>query len=284
MPIPVACQCGAKFNAKDELAGKAVRCPKCKQPLTIPAPQAAPAASSALDDLFDEVGIEQKHGPTCPNCGAELKANAVLCVACGFNMQTGEKAEGAKIYDQLGGHEASADAVLERAAKQIAIDKEDDRKNKSVGSPAYVYLFYLLAMVAFAAMMFTLPKGRAFYITGVVIVSFGGVIQSYWGIRIIIAAFMESAAQGFLYLFVPFYPIYYWITRWETVGSFFINALKAIGIQIIGGCFMGLGLVLPWTFEVEESWLPMRNSVEVVEVNVEYLPRPIEPSQPELHG
>lgn len=286
MPIKVACQCGASFAAKDELAGKAVRCPKCKQPLKIPAaaPAPAPAATSAMDDLFDEVGIEKKHGPTCPSCGAELKANAVMCIACGVNFETGEQARGHLLTTSAEGAAAATEELLGRAARQIQTDKDDDRKNKSSGAPAYVYIFGLVALAAFATMMFTLPKGKAFFITGAIIVSFGGLIQSYWGIRMIIAAFMESVAQGFLYLLVPFYPIFYWITRWKTVGGFFMNALKAMGLQALGGCFMGLGAVLPWTFEEKESWLPTSDAVEVVEVSYEYVPRELERSQPKLHG
>ncbi len=37
MPIVVRCACGVKLKAKDELAGKTLKCPKCKQPLLIPA-------------------------------------------------------------------------------------------------------------------------------------------------------------------------------------------------------------------------------------------------------
>lgn len=36
MPIAVSCECGGKFRARDELAGRTVRCPKCGQALTIP--------------------------------------------------------------------------------------------------------------------------------------------------------------------------------------------------------------------------------------------------------
>ena len=51
MPIKVQCSCGAAFAAKDELAGKTVKCPKCKEPIRIgaastPAKSAAPAAGS----------------------------------------------------------------------------------------------------------------------------------------------------------------------------------------------------------------------------------------------
>ena len=42
MSIPVACQCGKRFAAPPRLAGKAVRCPSCSQPLQIPG-SSAPA-------------------------------------------------------------------------------------------------------------------------------------------------------------------------------------------------------------------------------------------------
>ena len=76
MPVKVACKCGKKFTAKDELIGKVVKCPNCSKPLPIRppaapsppkgsadslesvrapvAPQApAPAPMGGLDDLFD---------------------------------------------------------------------------------------------------------------------------------------------------------------------------------------------------------------------------------------
>lgn len=39
MPISVECSCGAKLKAKDELAGKRLACPKCKQPVLVQAAQ-----------------------------------------------------------------------------------------------------------------------------------------------------------------------------------------------------------------------------------------------------
>lgn len=62
MPISVTCQCGQSFRAKDDLAGKRVKCPKCGQPLTIPGQnpsqsgvqQVSSSASGtlSLDDLM----------------------------------------------------------------------------------------------------------------------------------------------------------------------------------------------------------------------------------------
>src|SRR5262245_45516947 len=40
MPIPFSCECGKKLQAKDEFAGKKMRCPSCGKLLTIPAPPA----------------------------------------------------------------------------------------------------------------------------------------------------------------------------------------------------------------------------------------------------
>ena len=198
MPIKVVCKCGASFAAKDELAGKAVSYPKCKQPLRIPSPAvAAQPPAGGLDDLFDEVGISAKKGPSCPKCNAELKPNAILCVACGFDLQSGEHREGAKIQPAgRGGHDEAADALLARAARQIEIDKEEDKKNITHGAPAYVYLFGLAVIIAFAAMMFTLPKGRAFSITGGAVIGFAYLVMIYYQIRWIIDAFKEAPLQG----------------------------------------------------------------------------------------
>jgi hypothetical protein len=129
MPITVACQCGAKFAAKDELAGKAVKCPKCSQPLKIPggaaaspsapaskaAPKAtpaktatqpkaptkpanpspptpAPASASAVGSILDEIGlVGSKTGVKCPKCQGDMQPGAVICIACGFNTQTGKQ-------------------------------------------------------------------------------------------------------------------------------------------------------------------------------------------------
>ncbi len=43
----VACECGARFQAGAQLAGKTVRCPTCQRPLRIPLPRAAGRPASA---------------------------------------------------------------------------------------------------------------------------------------------------------------------------------------------------------------------------------------------
>jgi hypothetical protein len=49
MSIMVACQCGKRFKAADQHAGKKARCPGCGQALTIPAP---PRPVEEADDIL----------------------------------------------------------------------------------------------------------------------------------------------------------------------------------------------------------------------------------------
>jgi hypothetical protein len=109
MPIQVKCQCGKALKVKDELAGKAVKCPGCakvikvgqpgakaaapaakKTPAARPAAPASPAETDSLGDLFDEEGFSDHVAAVCPNCREEMGAGTVLCTKCGFNKETGE--------------------------------------------------------------------------------------------------------------------------------------------------------------------------------------------------
>ena len=132
MAIKVKCDgCGAKFSAKDELAGRKVKCPKCKKPLKIPsapkpAPQKAAVASghNPLLDLLDEQDIKSvARGPVCLNCAAELTAGAIICMECGYNHETGERLETEAYEDDLDGGSdlamSDADRIMAKAEKDI---------------------------------------------------------------------------------------------------------------------------------------------------------------------
>jgi len=88
MPITFKCQCGKVLRAREELAGKRVKCPGCHQPVTIPAaapPQGTTPAQAAAPAKA-----------TCPNCGAELIPNAAICVNCGQSVKAGAAAPAAE--------------------------------------------------------------------------------------------------------------------------------------------------------------------------------------------
>jgi hypothetical protein len=120
MAIKVQCACGKAFAAKDELAGKTVKCPSCQQPLKIPAgssaaapaakpapakpatakpaapqpaakaaakpagqakPAAAPAAGQSAHDLFDEIGLQAAAEGTQP-CPGCTEPMPIAAVVC----------------------------------------------------------------------------------------------------------------------------------------------------------------------------------------------------------
>src|SRR5688500_18342277 len=65
MPQTVTCSCGARFAAKDELAGKSVHCPKCKQLLSIPpAAPPPPPPTTGVEDILEEIGFQQSEAKT----------------------------------------------------------------------------------------------------------------------------------------------------------------------------------------------------------------------------
>ncbi len=88
MPIPVKCQCGQQFKAKDKLAGKAVKCPKCGNPLKIGMPAAATPTAQTAKSTMQSAKI-----PVTCQCGKTFQAppklagKRVKCPACGQGIQ-----------------------------------------------------------------------------------------------------------------------------------------------------------------------------------------------------
>lgn len=151
MPIPVACQCGATFQAKDALAGKRVKCPKCGSPLSIPRPASGPAP---LEDLLDDVKVEETTAPHCPSCNAELKPGAVLCVNCGYDLKTGRKLKTARegededpAFAKLPKH---GNEMLDWAEREIIRNKLQEKRMER-GAPWWVYLIGVSFCVGFVA-------------------------------------------------------------------------------------------------------------------------------------
>ena len=245
MPIKVTCTCGAAFAAKDELAGRTVACPKCKQPLTIPggaapaqqvsrpapAPQAAP--DPAAPSIFDEAGLKarQQTGQVCPSCYHSMKQGTIICVHCGYNLQLGRKMVTQVHGRGDAGHGEAAEIALQRAANALEEDKREEKKKTSEGIPWWGYLIMFTAAVGLLTMMMLLPPATA---TGVALMFLlgGGVLMSlYAQIMVIVIAFKDSVTQGLCVLFVPCYFFIYIIMNWDQCGMLFLIWLGGQGIQ-----------------------------------------------------
>jgi hypothetical protein len=189
MPITVACSCGRKLAAKDEYAGRTVKCPGCGKPLKIPgaggatsvesadrggrndpakkkkAASAASRSASSASQLLDEAGLgHYVEGPTCPECGGSVPEEAVLCVQCGYNFKLRRrlhsqgkplplskfKAPGAKQEPEK--HASDADKVLAKAAKDLENEPVEQDQGYGTKWSAWVLTLIMLAgMAAFIA-------------------------------------------------------------------------------------------------------------------------------------
>lgn len=252
---PVAAQAAKPAAARPAAPQAGVKPAAPVQPTAVPQIQASSGPPTA--DLFDEVGLKAVAGPRCPKCSEPLIPNAVLCVKCGFHIQTGEKLAAAKVQTRAeGGHAAVSETLLKRAAERIEDERLEEKKKRAQGAPTYIIFFAFAAVIAFAATMLSLPRDQAFRVCGTGIAVFGYCMITYYSIRMVISAFFESAACGLLYLFVPFYALYYLATRWQRVGGFFLMTLVGLGVVMFG---MGMIAVAPYMAikeEGESAYLP----------------------------
>lgn len=155
MPIPVTCRCGQKLAAKEEFAGKTVKCPKCQQPLPIPQPAKSASDASAAHKLLDEVGLSHyNQGATCSECGEPMADGAVLCVHCGYHTKLKRqiKPEGApagppKKRKGPPKPQSEVDKTLAKAA--VELEKEPIEQDQGYGSKwASAAMFLTLLVVA----------------------------------------------------------------------------------------------------------------------------------------
>lgn len=86
-----------------------------------------------------------------------------------------------------------------------------------------VYLFLMLVVFILPALAWPIVILLAFACFGVCVV--GGL----WGI---IVPFQEGMAEGLMCLFVPFYGLYYLITRWSEMWKPFVTQLCALAAMI----------------------------------------------------
>lgn len=141
MPISVKCKCGKGLKVRDDLAGKAIRCPGCgavvkvvgegapvsgrgkpavpgkpstsvkPRPSTksMPATPQKPGAPTSkpadlgLLGLPDDIMPKIDAAPTekCPKCGALFYKGDIFCTACGLDFKTGKPVPQRKVRRSL---------------------------------------------------------------------------------------------------------------------------------------------------------------------------------------
>lgn len=242
MPIKVACRCGQAFAAKDELAGKTVKCPKCQAPLVIGSPPPTAAANVSLNSLLDEEGFTSHAGIRCAKCNEAIPPGGMICIACGHNMQTGMSViPGARTKTKAPkGHGEATESILNRAAEELK--KAPPPKDESAGGMA---MSYVLTIVMFTITA-TVATGGFFLfrtleassnrplMSGLAMQWIGSGLSALGHIWISVVGFFESGLTGILCLLVPFYSLIYGFMKGHRIQVFLI----------ILGCIMTIGGLL----------------------------------------
>ena len=149
------------------MAGKRVKCPSCKNPITVPASKAAVASAQApkapsastynpILDLLDEAGVKSvPTGPVCHNCGTEMHPSSMICIDCGYNMSTGEQLE-TEVYDD---EDDIVDTGRSDAAKIMAKAERDidetpvTAEGQDFGDGADSFVIAIIAGIGFLILM-----------------------------------------------------------------------------------------------------------------------------------
>jgi uncharacterized Zn finger protein (UPF0148 family) len=264
MPIAVTCQCGKTLSVRDELAGKAVKCPSCQQVIRVagspkapgtapakatanaparpasPAGVARPAAPTDMDNFFEEAGFAVKTGQFCPECLKPLAPGAVLCTNCGYHLESGSRLQG---YNAEIESEDGAEAALKRAEDHMRRAKELDDRLQGAGMPAWMMamiLFILGSCTAVGVIAVNVSRrgkdsdvtfnavATMFLLAGI---AFSAVFIGSYCI-VIYRAFKENPKQGMFVLLIPLYVFFYAFTRFKTVGKTFIVSLVTLGAAL----------------------------------------------------
>lgn len=230
MAIKASCgNCKSSFNAKDSLAGRKVKCPKCGEKLRVPGEKVAAAAGSSpkkpakkkrvrpsegtfnvMDELLDEAKVRSKSkGIVCDDCGAELEMGATICIECGFNLETGSRLRTDAFDDDAADNDygaTSADKMMRQAEKDIAEtpvtgddqDFGDGAESLVIAGVAGVILVILMAV---ALLIIYLMENLSDVVHSSFISLIASVVMAVGCIAwITIVAFLVKKSQGIICL------------------------------------------------------------------------------------
>ncbi len=96
--IAARCRCGKTFHVPAGLAGKKVKCPACQEPVSIAVAKSAEMQIpngmevGGVGSLLDEIGFQKSAAShRCPECREDLAPDAILCIHCGYNLESGKQ-------------------------------------------------------------------------------------------------------------------------------------------------------------------------------------------------
>lgn len=197
MPIRATCDsCFSEFTLKDEMAGRKFRCKDCGAVVQAPAGRRQPTGS-------------RSGGTGRPAANRRPASQRRRPVRDEFADDRDDYSE------------------PRRRPARGGRGKSRKKSGLSGGTIALLGVGGFLLLVGLAGLF--VPGIAMLYI---ILALITGVALSLWGgIKLLVTAFQEDAICGVMFLFVPFYWLYFTITRWhETSKPFIVYALGVVAV------------------------------------------------------
>jgi hypothetical protein len=257
MTIVFSCaNCGKRFEVDGGVAGKKGKCKQCGHIFVIPTPSSWPQPEAPNQPAQKSRGVEasQASSPT-RSSSASLRSSSrtpeaqpyapayVDDAIDRFGLDDPPPAPKPSVYSHT---ESYYDGDELPAPRRIKPTSSTSGKRKSArgnegagffgGLPGIVYLI-VFAVIGVAAVLAAFSPAGVLFLMGAAGVSFF-VLGLYGAIGMIVIPFQESAACGLMCLFVPFYGLYYTITRWDAMRGAFLSGLAAYAGIIVAAVLL----------------------------------------------
>ncbi|MFO0911205.1 MAG: HEAT repeat domain-containing protein [Isosphaeraceae bacterium] len=252
MVIAFTCgNCGKEFQTDASLAGKKCKCKQCGHIFVIPGGSPAPAPARPAP-------VRSADPPSRPGAAASRPTAAPSRPAA-----KPAKPSRPNYLDDDDDPYAIDDPAPVAARKPAGfVDDDDDeflgprpvpsakpakakKKRTSSGSdyeifdalPGKVILYLFGGIVALVVWSFIHSSGAVMLVGYTVLVGVG--LLLYGNLGAIVRPFQESVACGLMCLFLPIYPLYYLISRWDRMRGPFLNSVTGVGF------ILAMALLLP---------------------------------------
>lgn len=206
--------------------------------------------SSSIGSLLDDVGLVRKSGPVCPACGVDLKPGVVLCVHCGYNLQTQQKTKG---YDAKVERPEFENETLQQAVDNMRREEMVESRREKAAMPWWVLVSFLIGAVVLCGAGVVLidanfgepapPETRMGRLQQLpVLVILGGtacltsaVLSLFAHLSICAFGFEKKLWQGIACFFLPFlYSLPYGIMNWSENKAPVKGLMVAVGVAVAG--------------------------------------------------
>jgi DNA-directed RNA polymerase subunit RPC12/RpoP len=222
------CKCGAILNAKEELAGKQAKCPKCGETILIPKPSSMRLTCSCGQVVQAKASLAGKR-VKCPTCSQPIdvpsalgsgvlnaaKTNNAPSIGDPFPQLTATPATGFNnsVWDDLANAAEKAESASKAepyqhtpktVAKRSGVNRQSDSLSSVRLGITFVYVGLLLIVAAIIATVLALLFKAPLLIIGALILITASSLLSTIGRILCLTAPKQVRAKVLIYLAVAF--------------------------------------------------------------------------------